>query len=906
MATNKRQMAKTVAKTSARTAGDVVVLILKILGTILLIGVTTGIMFVCIFAAYVQNTLSAQLDVTLSDFSLNQTSVIYYQNKDTGEWLELASLHGDENRIWLDYAEIPQSVKDAAVAIEDQRFYSHHGVDWYRTVGAVGNMFFQMRDNFGGSTLTQQLIKQITKYDDVTVQRKLLEIFRALDFEKTYTKEDILEWYLNIIYLGEGAYGIEAAAITYFDKTASELTLAEAACIVGITNNPSIYDPYISENAKKANKERQETILYEMFRQGYITEEEYTAAVAEKLIFKKGSSETGETSTSTWFEDAIVEDVISDLMELKGINYKAAESLLLSAGYKIYATIDVEMQDIVDEIYTNMEEMPAVYGSEQQFQSSIVILDPYTGDIVAMAGGTGEKSGSRIFNGATDMQRPPGSAIKPLSVYAPALDYGLITPVSVYQDSPDITLSGTSWYPKNYSGGYSGSVTIKTAVQYSLNTIAAQVLDELTPLRSYEFLTTRLGATSLVVNEEVNGQVFSDIDYAPLALGQLSFGITVREMAAAYGAFVNNGMFTESRTYSRVEDQNGNVVIDNSKESTVAMDSVTAFYINDMLTNVVNSGTGTEARFSGMTIAGKTGTTTDYMDRWFVGYTPYYVAAVWTGYETPEVMKYSGSQPACYLWKKVMEKVHENLENKSFYTLENLQTVSICQDTGLLSTEACAADIRGSRVLTYQVAAGTVPTSRCDCHVMVTICNYSGNLASEVCDDTRKVGVLDLSSVSVAISTPESKDSNGNVVKYILSEMEVCSGVHVDDETGWEIDNATGYLVDPDTGRLYDPVTGKFFDRGTGWEIDVVTGYLINPDTGVLHHPDTLEPYDPEVTDDPGVSDAPPEGSDPLVTDGPPISGPTGEPEPTDTGPPVESFPPSEEPPSEGGDTYFG
>jgi penicillin-binding protein 1A len=630
MKINKNKVAKGAA-VGVRTVGDLVKLFFKIIGTVLLIFATTGIIFACIFAIYVKTSLTTDLDLNLSDFSLDQTSVIYYWDKETESYMELASLHGNKNSSWVKYNEIPLYLEHAAVAIEDKRFYDHHGVDWFRTVGAFGNMFLEMKDTFGGSTLTQQLIKNLTEYDDVTVKRKLLEIFRALEFEKNYTKEDIVEWYLNTSYMGEGCWGVGSAADVYFGKEVSELSLAESAALIGITNNPSMYDPYLD---REANKDRQELILSEMLDQGLITKAEYQQAVREPLVFRRGSSsESTVLQSNSWFTDAVIEDVINSLMEEKNISYSVASRLVFTAGYKIYTTIDPEIQAMVDEIYTNREELPSGYvqSETQELQSAIVIMEPDTGYIVAMAGGMGEKEGSRIYNLATQAVRPPGSTIKPIASYAPAIDLGYILPYTTIYDGPNIKLNGTNWYPSNDDFNFRGLVTVRTALQYSINTVAAQLMDLVTPQVSYEYLTTKLGVTSLVENEDG----FSDIDFAPLALGQLTNGISVRELTSAYSCFPNKGVYTEGITFTRIEDAEGNTVIENTPEKNVAFSEVTAYYMNDMLQNVVNAGSGYTARLENMPVAGKTGGSDNWRDRWFVGYTPYYVAAVWSGYETP-------------------------------------------------------------------------------------------------------------------------------------------------------------------------------------------------------------------------------------------------------------------------------
>lgn len=651
----KNKSAKAIAGGAAEATSSVVGSVFRVIGTILLILLVTGLLFLCIFAYYVKNCLSTELDVELEDFTLSLSSSILYQDSE-GTWQKLVNLSGTENRIWVDYEDIPKYMEHATVAIEDQRFYKHKGVDWYRTTGAFVNMFLSMRNDFGGSTITQQLIKNLTKQDDITVQRKLLEIFQALEFEKSYDKEEIIEWYLNVVYFGEGCNGIYTAAETYFDKTPAELSLAECASIVGITNNPSKYDPFISETN---NKKRQETILWEMYDQGYITKAEYDEAMAEKLVFARSADEPGSQTIYSYYAEAVIEDVLQDLMEQKGVSYDTAKTLLYSGGYQIYSCYDASIQNTIDEYYTNLDKLPQHPSAKgQQFQSAIVILDPYTGEIKGLSGGTGAKTINFGLNRATQAKRPPGSSFKPIAVYGPAMELGLITQYTQVNDSSEIKLSGTTWYPNNAGGGNHGVITIRDGLRLSLNTVSAQILDKLTPRASFEFLKTKLGVTSMID---------ADCDYAPLALGQLTNGITVREMAQAYSAFVNDGIFTYSRTYNYITDSAGNVVLENPARTIVAYKANTAWNMTDMLYNAVNAGTGTEARLSNMPVAGKTGTTTANRDRYFVGFTPYYIAAVWTGYDTPEYMNFSGN-PAAQIWKLVMAPIHENLEYKAFPT----------------------------------------------------------------------------------------------------------------------------------------------------------------------------------------------------------------------------------------------
>ena len=628
--------------------------VLGIIGTILLIGVVTGLIFVCIFAFYVKTCITPSLDLDLNDFTLNQSSIIYYQDSN-GDYQKLTTVKSSENRIWVDGDQIPQHMKDALVAIEDKRFYTHKGVDWFRTAHAALNMFTG-GSTFGGSTITQQLIKNLTQQDDITVQRKLLEIFQALDLEKNYDKDEILEYYLNAVYFGEGCYGVQTAAQTYFGKDAKDLSVAESAAIVGITNLPTYYDPFYSvEN----NKERQENVLREMYKQGYLNKSEYEAAKSEELEFVRGENSPDTFNVYSYYEEVVLSDVIGDLAEAKGISRNAASQLVHNAGYEIYACIDKDIQAKVDAIYTDPEQLPKSYsGTKSQLQSAIVIIDHTTGEIKALSGGTGEKTISYGLNRATGTTRPPGSSIKPIAVYGPAVEYGLISPSTLVLDKDEkhVQLTHTSWYPKNSPPGYDGIITITTALQKSKNTVAAQIMDKLTPSASLEFLRSRLGVTSLID---------SDADYAAMALGEPHYGITVREMAQAYTALANDGVFTYSRTYTMVKDRSGKIILDNQPQTIQAFSQETARTMTYMLNNAATYGTGHESRLSNMPVAGKTGTTSANRDRWFCGYTPYYTCAVWTGYDTPETMSFSGN-PATQIWQKVMSAIHADLPRKEF------------------------------------------------------------------------------------------------------------------------------------------------------------------------------------------------------------------------------------------------
>ena len=719
----------------------------KVFGTMVLVLFLTTLIFACLFALYVKNNLSAQVD-SIDGFTLDQTSVIYYEDPKTGQDVVLRKLYGGANRTWVKYEDIPKNLIHACIAIEDKRFEDHQGVDWVTTLKACVKMFLG-RGEAGGSTITQQLVKNITGRDEVTVRRKLVEIFSALELEKKYTKKQIMELYLNVIALGENCEGVESASQVYFGKSVSELDLAECAALIGITNNPSIYDPYI--NADK-NKERQVIILDQMLEQKYITQEQHDTAVAEELVLHNASGEApGDEDYYSYFEDQVINDVVRDLSEKTGYDQTIVRKMLMTGGYKIYSTLNPDVQAAVEEVYQNLDNIPKT-ASSQQLQFGIVIIDNKTGDVVAVAGGVGEKQGSLILNRATQSYLSPGSTIKPVSVYAPALELGLITPATVMDDTPYSFTDARHW-PKNSDSIYRGLMNINEAVGLSINTIPVKLVAQMTPEYSFEFAKEKMGLSTLV-SSYVNaaGDTFSDVDLAPLAMGGLTKGVTVKAMAQAYATFANEGVYREARTYTKVVDSDGKVVLDNTQQSHVAMKDMTAWYITYMLENTVESGTGTAAQIANMTVAGKTGTTTSDFDRWFAGYTPYYTGVVWCGYDDPEevVLTDSSTNPAIVLWQKVMEQVHDGLANKEFNKPTNVVECTVCRDSGLLMTDACREDPRGSRAVTVELSLYDVPTQNCDVHKEVEICGASGHVVNEYCkqvegNTTKTVGLLDVS-----------------------------------------------------------------------------------------------------------------------------------------------------------------
>lgn len=691
-------------------------MISRVLLTLLLIGVLCACFCGIAFAYYVHAYINPSAQETAADLSkglgLDLNSFIYTVDSETGEETLYETIRGTENRIWVDSEDIPDNLKNAVVAIEDERFYKHHGVDWKRTFGAVFNWLVG-DDQYGGSTITQQLIKNATDENDYSVKRKVNEIFRALALEEEIGDKDrILEMYLNTIYLGYNCYGVKTAATTYFGKDVSELSLAECAVLAGLTNNPSIYDPY---NHPDKVKERQTAILGKMLELGMIDQATYDAAVAEELNYRPYEQYQQDISdVYSYFTDAVIKDVTQDLMEQKGYSEQVASNMVASGGLKIYATIDPEIQQIVDQVWADDSVFPTTEKYGERPQSAMVITDKQ-GNIVAIAGGRGEKTENLAFSYATDARRQPGSSFKPLSTYGPAMDKGIIVPSTTVYDKPlEIGDDGKPWPMNDGKMPTGNAMTVKSGITSSVNTIAVQVMSMLTPQASYDFLTQRLGFGDALVGSRSyeDGTVKSDIDYSPLALGALTDGVTVREMAGGFATFINEGVYGGTRTYTKVEDSEGNVVLENNPSTDLGFENVrTAYYMLECLQNVTAYGTASGTQISGVETAGKTGTTTSNTDIWFCGVTPEYSAAVWVGYEHNYTLNGLYGRNAAAIWLKVMEKVHEGDSGLVFDSHpQDFETVTYCMDTGLLASGACRA---AGRAASGRFWKDEVPTETC-------------------------------------------------------------------------------------------------------------------------------------------------------------------------------------------------
>lgn len=627
------------------------------IAAVLSVGVVAGVMF-----NYVNNTVYGECLTDLDYYKSNQneTSIMYAYN-DSKDLVELCRLHGEENRIWVDYDKMPENLLWAYVCLEDKRFYQHRGVDWYRTIACIVAYDFSQ----GGSTLTQQLIKNLTNQKDVTFVRKFTEILKALNFEYYYSKKDIIEAYLNTVPLGEGCYGVKTAAETYFGKEVQDLSLAECAMFAGITQAPYSYNPRVN---MKLAKERQKKCLDCMLEQGKITQKQYNKALKYKIKLSDGrkvsddGEETVTKSVQSFYEDYVVSQVISDLQEKYDYEYSEAWRMVYYGGLKIYSAVDIDVQNTLDAVFKDKIDFPYAYASYKDGsypQASMTIMD-YKGRIVALSGGTGEKKENLSYNRATDSRakRQPGSSIKPLTVYGPAIDMGIISSDSLILNQA-LNYNGETW-PKNVDGTYGNGkyVTVKEGITQSINTVAAHIV--------YEMLGV---ANSFRYGNEIFHLHLSedDLDLSPLACGGMTYGVTSLEMAQAYATFGNGGRYYKGYSYYKVLDKNGQVLLDNTKnEYEQAIQESTASTMLSLLENVVANGTGTAAQIYGFETFGKTGSTTDYCDRWFCGGTPHYVASVWYGHDYPVSMTSDYGNQAAKVFYAVMSRVHDDLPSKSF------------------------------------------------------------------------------------------------------------------------------------------------------------------------------------------------------------------------------------------------
>lgn len=777
-----------------------------------------GIVFLAIIGSYAGfGILKGLTDSSPSIDQINvaptgYTTSIY--DKD-GNLIETLAEAG-ANRVYVTIDEIPKVLQNCFIAIEDERFYEHDGIDirgifraFYNGISQGGNF------DQGASTITQQLIKNQVfnggaenNFVDRFI-RKVQEQYLAIQLEDRLSKDSILEYYMNNINLGAGTYGVQTASKRYFNKDVGELSLSESAVIAAIAQSPTNMNPIVHPDN---NARRRAQVLENMKRLGLCTEKEYEEAINDDVYARIESvnEEQGGTSYYSYFVDELIEQVIEDLQEEKGYTYTQASNALYSGGLSIYTTLDSKIQGIVDDVYSNEDYFPEIgkdsfweltyllsvekkdgtthhydtndlvdyfksksgsfstYFTKKedalkkveefkdamvdegdkvlgentsliiQPQSSMVIMDQYTGHVVALVGGRGEKTGNRTLNRATNTLRQPGSTFKVLSTYLPALDSAGMTLATVIDDAP-YKYPDSDKYVSNWNRGtYEGLTTLRQAITNSMNVVTVKTLAQVTPQVGFDYLK-KLGFSTLVDSKTSDsGKVYSDINLS-LALGGITDGVTNLELTAAYAAIANGGVYKEPTFYTKILDHDNNVLINKEPEERQVMKESTAYLLTSAMEDVVKKGTGTSVNFNRihMPIAGKTGTTSEDKDLWFAGYTPYYTASIWSGYDNN--LKQTNKSYHKIIWRDIMQRIHEeyNLESQPFNKPDSIVSAKICTKSGKLAVPGlCDKYIGGSTVKTEYFAKGTVPTEKCDVHIKVTICKDSGYEANEHCPES--------------------------------------------------------------------------------------------------------------------------------------------------------------------------
>lgn len=668
--------------------------LMKIILALFLVLVIAGCVVATVATVYVMKIVQSDAIIDLTNIELAQSSIIYAYD-DNGEEVELTTLHNAENRIWIDIDEVPQYVLDAFVAAEDKEFYDHEGVDWSRTIASFANIFLNIYDvQAGGSTITQQLIKNINgDFYNRTIQVKVNEIITSMNLERHYTKRQILSAYINYIQFHHNINGVEAASQYYFGKSCREISIAQAAALAATVQSPAHQNPLCTER----NEERRNNyILPTMYRQGMISEAEYKAALKEDIKAGQNEIQSDEPSTvsskyNSYFVDAVIEDAIALLMKEYDYSYDYASSELHSGGYRIYTTMDIEMQELLEKNFTDLSTFYSGSIPEDPHQAAMVIMD-YDGEIKALVGGVGEKTESRSFNRATMAARSPGSTIKPIASYAPAFENNLITWSTMMQDKPVMELpgdnGGTRKWPSNYNKKYDGTYSIIDAIRVSKNTIPVQLVQQLTPQYCVNFLQNSLGISTLVTSGSVN-----DVTLASMGIASMTKGMYLREEVAAYGIFGNNGYYKPSITISKICDADGKKLIDNKQRGTQVIGEDTAYIMNRALYQVVNTqgGSGVKAKIStGLPTIGKTGTSDDRKDMSFMGLTPYYVAGIWFGYDDNKILDVDRCTDRVVVWNKIMEQIYADMEVIDF-DLDDSGVVEerYCTASGAIATSSC-------------------------------------------------------------------------------------------------------------------------------------------------------------------------------------------------------------------------
>ncbi len=689
---------------------------------------------------YAEKTVDTAADEALFSAARgDKISVLYHPSESAAGGYMTEYLPGGERVLWVDGSDVSPLLKNAFLAVEDRRFYEHRGVDIRRTAKALLNFVFRFDRSFGASTITQQTVKNLTGDRDRSPLRKVREIYRALKMEEAHEKDEIFELYLNIIPFSDGLVGVESASQAYFGKPASALTAAEAASIAAVTNAPATYDP---RRRPEKHLLRRDLVLSVMRECGYLSDAEYASAVATPLVL----AAPREATPASWYAETVITDVTSALMEEKGLTKEAATRLLYSGGLRIYTCMDPRLQETLSAYFSDESRFPM----QESMTYAMTVIDPFTGDLLASVGSEGKKTGSRLLNYATDVRRPPGSALKPLALFAPALESGGVVWSSVFDDVPlefRETGSGYRAWPQNATRVYQGLTPFAEAVALSKNTVAVELYHRLGKEKIYHTLTSDFGLSGILRHGvDANGNTVSDLSAAPLALGQLTYGTTLRELTAAYSAFADGGYVHRSRSFTRVYDKEDRLLIDNPKEAKRVMSSGNAAVMTQLLSGVVEHGTASSLTLDTyVDLAGKTGTSSRGEDRYFIGYTPYLIGGIYCGVNDKNDLPPGNFKGHLTVYDEVMRLLHETLlrgraPRRRFHLPADVITATYCRDSGVLLSETCGLDLRGSREELGYFVRGTEPHEACTRHIPYLYDAVLGGIAHTGCLANREEG----------------------------------------------------------------------------------------------------------------------------------------------------------------------
>lgn len=698
-------------------------IIVVLASAILIFALLSGV-FSAVVYSYVKDELDFVLDEALFLGVKKSTVTKYYYNSsgELGKYIPeklSESSPSEDKREWYSYSEMGENIKNAFISMEDRRFFEHKGVDFKRTAYAIFNYIFKLKPKFGGSSITQQVIKNISGDNEQTLKRKIAEIIRATHIELSHSKEEIFEVYLNIVPMGERISGIGLAAENYFGKAPSELTVWEAATLVGIANAPTRYNP--RKNKSGCLKKRND-VLYSMRQCGVITEEEYENAVSRDLFLIEKAIDNEEINS--WFIETVSDDVVRDLSQEKNISEEIARALILNGGLSIYTTVNPEIQRILEKNFEDETLFPESIKNGLNY--SMVVSDAKTGNLLGIVGGVGKKNANRIRNLALE-NNPPGSTLKPLALYAPLINEGKINWATVFDDSPIEFIENKDGsfrpYPENSPRVYDGLINIADALCYSKNTVAIRLYNLLGKRKIFDNLKEKFGFDSLVEREKLkDGRVISDLGPSPLALGQLSYGVSLRKLTESYNVFANEGVLAKGRSYISVYDADGNLLLENTASEKEVFSRETAEIINQLLMRVTDIGTAKQITLDNIVdTAGKTGTSGKDENRYFIGYTPYFTAGIRCSYDNRKESIGYQSISHIEIWDIIMKEIHEtmlkNKEGLKTFSTEGIYYLPYCKDSGDLYTENCIFDPRGMRLEYGYFTMDNKPNELCGVHL---------------------------------------------------------------------------------------------------------------------------------------------------------------------------------------------